>query len=56
VFFQNYYLFHSSLRENVGVGAVEDMNDEAKILDAIKRGGADKVVSNLPRGLDTSAR
>ncbi len=53
VFFQNYYIFHSPLRENVGVGAVEDINDEPKILNAIKRGGADKVVSNLPGGLDT---
>ena len=53
VFFQNYYIFHSPLRENVGVGAVEDMNDEAKIREAIKKGGAEKLVSNLPKGIDT---
>lgn len=53
VFFQNYYLFHSTMRENVGVGAVEDMNDETKIWEAIRKGGAAKVVDKLPKGLDT---
>ena len=53
VFFQDFYMFHAILRENVGVGAVEDMGDEAKILEAIKRGGAGKVVANLPNGIDT---
>jgi ATP-binding cassette subfamily B protein len=53
VFFQNYYLFHSTMRENVGVGAIEDLNDEAKIWVAIRKGGAEKVVANLPNGLET---
>ncbi|MCL2125878.1 MAG: ABC transporter ATP-binding protein/permease [Oscillospiraceae bacterium] len=53
VFFQDFHIFHSPLRENVGVGSVEDMEDEAKVLEAIKRGGAEKVVSSLPQGLDT---
>ncbi len=53
VFFQNSYLFHSTMRENVGVGAVEDMGDEAKIWEAIRKGGAAKVVEKLPKGLDT---
>ncbi|MDR1329016.1 MAG: ABC transporter ATP-binding protein/permease [Oscillospiraceae bacterium] len=53
VFFQNYYIFHSPLRENVGVGAVEDMDDEAKIREAIRLGGAERVVEKLPRGIDT---
>ena len=53
VFFQNFYIFHSPLRENVGVGAAEDMEDEGKILEAIRRGGAEKVAANLPQGLDT---
>lgn len=53
VFFQNFYIFHSPLRENVGVGAVEDMEDEEKIWEAIRKGGAEKVVANLPQRLDT---
>jgi ATP-binding cassette subfamily B protein len=53
VFFQNYYIFHSPLRENIGVGAVEDMDNEAKILEALKKGGAEKLAANLPNGIDT---
>jgi ATP-binding cassette subfamily B protein len=53
VFFQNFYIFHSPLRENVGVGAVEDMEDEQKLAEAIRKGGAEKVVANLPQGMDT---
>ena len=53
VFFQNFYIFHSTLRENVGIGALEDMDNEQKIQEAIKKGGAEKVVSNVPNGLDT---
>jgi ATP-binding cassette subfamily B protein len=53
VFFQNFYLFHSPLRENVGVGAIEDMDDEPKLLEAIRKGGAEKLVANLPQGMDT---
>jgi len=56
VFFQDYHIFHSSLRENVGVGAIEDMNDEDKIQEAIKRGGAEKLVAKLPQGADTLLR
>jgi ATP-binding cassette subfamily B protein len=53
VFFQNYHIFHASVRENVGVGAVEDMDNDAKIREAIRLGGAEKVVEKLPQGVDT---
>ena len=51
VFFQDYYIYHAPLRENVGVGAVEDMENEARILMAVKKGGAEKVMENLQNGL-----
>ena len=53
VFFQDYYIFHSSVRENIGVGAVADMDDDEKILEAAKLGGAAKLLSEMPQGLDT---
>ena len=56
VFFQDFYIFHSSLRENVGVGAIEDMDNEEKIHEAVRRGGAEKVVAKLPKGYDTLLR
>jgi ATP-binding cassette subfamily B protein len=52
-FFQDFYIFHSSLRENVGVGAVEDMDNEAKIREAMRRGQAEKIAEQLPNKLDT---
>lgn len=53
VFFQDFYLFHSSLGENIGVGAVEHMEDMDMIREALRKGGAEKVATNLPKGLDT---
>ena len=53
MFFQDFYLFHSSLRENIGVGAVEHMDNMDMIREALRKGGAEKVAANLPKGLDT---
>jgi ATP-binding cassette subfamily B protein len=52
-FFQNYYIFHASLRENVGVGALKDMDNDAMIAEALRKGGAEKLADSLPNGLDT---
>lgn len=53
VFFQDFYIFHQTMRENVAAGGIEDIDNEDKIRDAIKKGGAEKLTGNLPRGLDT---
>lgn len=53
VFFQDFYIFHSSLRENVGVGAVENMDNIPLILEAMHRGNAERLIEKLPKGLDT---
>ena len=53
VFFQDFFVFHQTLRENVAIGGIEDIENEEKINDAIKKGGAGKIVSNLPKGLDS---
>ena len=52
VFFQDFFIFHQTLRENVAFGGIEDLGNEDKIKDAIRKGGAEKIVSNLPQGLD----
>lgn len=52
MFFQNFYIFHSSLRDNVGYGDIEKINDSDRILKAITKGGAAKLLSQLPLGLD----
>jgi ATP-binding cassette subfamily B protein len=53
VFFQDYYLFHHLLSENVAYGGIDHIDDREKIERAIQRGGASKVLAKLPKGIDT---
>jgi ATP-binding cassette subfamily B protein len=50
-FFQDFYLFHFTLQENVGIGNVSHVEDEEMVLDAIEKGGAKKLMYKLPKGL-----
>lgn len=52
VFFQDFYLFHASISDNVGFGDLTNIDNKEKITNAIYKGGADKIVDNLPLGLD----
>ena len=53
VFFQQCFIFHAPLRDNVGYGCVEEIHNEERIKEAIRAGGAEKVVAKLPNGMDT---
>jgi ATP-binding cassette, subfamily B, bacterial len=53
VIFQDFNRYQLALRENVSVGSVATMDDEARIGRAIEQGGADDIVASLDRGLDT---
>ena len=53
VVFQDYNQYQLKLRENVGVGSVEHLDDEPRIARAVTRGGAEAVVSGLPGGIET---
>ncbi len=53
VFFQDYYLFHMPIAENIGFGDIENVKDMDKINLALKKGGAEGFVSRLPKGSDT---
>ncbi|KAB8143584.1 ABC transporter ATP-binding protein [Chloroflexia bacterium SDU3-3] len=53
VIFQDFVHYHLSMRENIGFGQIESMEDTARIEDAAERGGADEVSSELPEGLET---
>ena len=52
-FFQDYYLFHLPVYENVGFGDVENIGDTERISRALEKGGAANFVARLPKGLDT---
>lgn len=53
VIFQDFVRYQTTARENVGFGQIEALNDEARIINAAERGGADAVMAELPQGYDT---
>ncbi len=53
VIFQDFAQYYFVLRENVGVGSVEHMEDVPRIDNAIERGGAQELVGTLASGLET---
>jgi ATP-binding cassette subfamily B protein len=53
VFFQDFYLFHAPLSENVAYGDMENFHNESKMMDALKKGGAESFLHKLPKGIHT---
>lgn len=53
VIFQDFNQYQFALRENVGFGSVEHLDDEPRILRAVERGGAKEFVATLTAGLET---
>ena len=53
VIFQDFNQYQFLLRENVGLGSIENLNDESRIGRAVERGGARDLVQGLILGLDT---
>ncbi|MBS0656770.1 MAG: ABC transporter ATP-binding protein [Verrucomicrobia bacterium] len=53
VIFQDFVQFEATLRENIALGQVEAAQDEARLREAARKGGADTVAAVLPRGYDT---
>jgi len=52
VLFQDYNQYQLKIRENVGLGSVEHLEDEPRIERAVEHGGAGEIVSSLEGGLD----
>lgn len=46
--FQDFVRYHLTFRENIGFGAVEHLDDMARLLEAARKGGADEVAESLP--------
>jgi len=53
VIFQDYVKFQLTVRENVGFGRIEAIDDQARIENAVAEAGAEGVISDLPQGYDT---
>lgn len=52
MFFQNFYLFHLTLRENVGFGDLKHLKEDSLIQEALKKGGALPLLDRFPEGLE----
>jgi ATP-binding cassette subfamily B protein len=52
VIFQDFFRYEFVLRENIGVGRIEKLEDEAGIREAARRSLADTVARRLPAGLE----
>jgi ATP-binding cassette subfamily B protein len=53
VIFQDFNQYQFVLRENIGTGSVEHMEDRPRIERAVERGGARELVDSLTAGLET---
>jgi ATP-binding cassette, subfamily B, bacterial len=53
VVFQDFNQYQLKFGENVGVGAVQHLDDEERIVRAANRGGAELVLANLAEGIET---
>lgn len=53
VLFQDFVQYEASLRQNIGFGQIENMNDADGILQTAERAKLMDVVERLPKGIDT---
>lgn len=53
VIFQDFNQYQFVLRENVGTGSVEHIEDRPRVERAVERGGAQELVASLTQGLET---
>jgi ATP-binding cassette, subfamily B, bacterial len=51
--FQDFNRYAITLRENIGVGFVDQLNDDERIAYAARKGKVDRFVGDLPHGYDT---
>ena len=54
VLFQDFNKYQLKLRENIGLGSVDHLEDEPRIERAAERGGASELLATLPGGLDAA--
>jgi len=52
MFFQDFHIFHATLRENIGFGDLKNLGNINRIHLAMCKGGADQLPSRFPKGLE----
>jgi ATP-binding cassette, subfamily B, bacterial len=53
VIFQDFVKYQLSVKENIGFGQINRLEDTTRVAASAERGGADSVVAELPDGMDT---
>ena len=53
VIFQDFVRYQFTVRENIGFGQVDELDDLARIRDAADRGGASPLIETMPHGYET---
>jgi ATP-binding cassette subfamily B protein len=53
VIFQDFNQYQFSARENIGVGSIDYATDDSRVRRAVAQAGAEPVIDDLPKGLDT---
>ena len=53
VIFQDFVRYQFTVRENIGFGQVDELDDLARVREAAARGGASPIIENMPQGYDT---
>ncbi|KIO28294.1 hypothetical protein M407DRAFT_22503 [Tulasnella calospora MUT 4182] len=52
VCFQDYAKYNLTVKDNVGTGNYPKIDDQPLMMDALRKGGADAVVSKFPKGIE----
>jgi ATP-binding cassette subfamily B protein len=53
VIFQDFVRYQFTVRENIGFGQVDALDDLERIKDAADRGGASSIIAEMPKGYET---
>ncbi|MEO7597401.1 MAG: ABC transporter ATP-binding protein [Opitutus sp.] len=53
VIFQDFNEYQFAVRENVGFGSIEHLDDQPRVARAVERGGATELIETLSHGLET---
>ncbi|HET8844988.1 MAG TPA: ABC transporter ATP-binding protein [Ktedonobacteraceae bacterium] len=54
VIFQDYVNYQMTARENIGVGRIEEIENDELVRKAAGKSGANKIIEKLPRGYETA--
>ena len=52
MFFQDFFIFHATLRENVGFGDLKNVGNIDRVRLAMEKGGAERLPEKFPQGLE----